>query len=290
MSDKTLTNGDKVFKGALQSALSFARLEYRALRFYPSSFALAVIQSFVTAGMWFFVSLFLKDYAAASLESFGGDFVSYMVIGVVFFQNASAILNLPFQSLNAAFWDRRLEVYNSSSYGVWAFISGRFIWTFFYQLIIQAGVLTAATLFAGVHINANIHVAPLMMYYLGFVCACFGLGLIGASNFFNLEVKQGREPFTWLIDILARLFSGVYYPLAILPAGMRFISRVVPHTYALEGLRQILMEGQGLGNAVVLNDLLVIIAFVVVSMTLGVLLLGRSLARAQRGNGVGMIV
>jgi hypothetical protein len=36
--------------------------------------------------------------------------------------------------------------------------------------------------------------------------------------------------------------------------------------------------------------LLVIIAFAVISMLLGIYLLGRSLVRAQRGNGVGMIV
>ena len=274
----------------VKSALSFARLEYRALRFYPSNFALAVLQSFVTAGMWFFVALFLKDYAAASLAGYGGDFVSYMVIGVVFFQNSAAVLNLPFQSLNAAFWDRRLEVYNSSTYGVWAFITGKFIWTFFYQLIIQAGVLAAAVLFAGVRIHTNVHVGPLVIYYLGFVFTCFGFGLIGASNFFNLEVKQGREPFTWLVDILARIFSGIYYPLAVLPAGIQFISRVVPHTYALEGLRLLLMEGRGLGDAVVRGDLLVIVAFAVVSMSLGVFALGKSLERAQRGNGVGMII
>lgn len=46
----------------LKSTFSFAKLEYRA-RFYPSSFVLAVVQSLVTAGMWFFVSLFLKNYA-----------------------------------------------------------------------------------------------------------------------------------------------------------------------------------------------------------------------------------
>ena len=66
----------------LKSALSFSRLEYLAMRFYPSSFILTIVQSFVTTGMWFFVSIFLKDYADKSLESYGGDFVSYMVIGV----------------------------------------------------------------------------------------------------------------------------------------------------------------------------------------------------------------
>ena len=274
----------------LKSSLSFTKLEYRALRFFPSNFALVVIQSFVTAGMWFFVSLFLKDYADASLAGYGGDFVSYMIIGVVFFQNSSAILSLPFASLNTAYWDKRLEVYNSSSYGIWAFITGRFIWTFFYQLIIQAGVLTAAVLFAGVKLNADIHVFPLIIYYLCFIFTCFGFGLIGASNFFSLEVKQGREPFTWLADILARIFSGVYYPLAVLPVGIQFISRIVPHTYALEGLRLIMMAGCGLENSVVRNNLLVMLGFAAFSMLLGVFTLEKALKGAHNGNGVGMVV
>jgi len=274
----------------LKSALSFTKLEYRALRFYPSSFILGIIQSFVTAGMWFFVSLFLKDYATASLAGYGGDFVAYMIIGVVFFQNSSAVLTLPFSSLNAAYWDKRLEVYNSSSYGIWAFITGRFIWTFFYQLIIQAGVLTAAVLFAGVKLNAAFPVFPLAAYYLCFLFTCLGLGLIGAGNFFNLEVKQGREPFTWLVDILARIFSGVYYPLAILPAGIRFISRAVPHTYALEGLRLIMIDGRGMEDAIVRNNLTVLLCFAVLSMAFGALSLNKALDRAQKGNGVGMVV
>lgn len=273
----------------LKSALSFAKLEYRALRFYPSSFVLAVVQSFVAAGMWFFVSLFLKDYAAASLSGYGGDFVSYMVIGVVFFQNSSAILTLPFQSLNTAFWDKRLEVYNSSSYGIWAFLTGRFIWTFFYQFVIQAVVLAAAVLFAGVRVNARIPVFPLTAFYLCFLATCFGFGLIGASNFFNLEVKQGREPFTWLVDVLARIFSGIYYPLAILPVGLQFVSRLIPHTYAMEGLRLVMLNGCGLENAVVRSDLLVMTGFAIISMTLGVFSLNRALARASKGNGIGMV-
>ncbi|MCL2322537.1 MAG: ABC transporter permease [Oscillospiraceae bacterium] len=274
----------------LKSALSFAKLEYRALRFYPSNFALAVVQSFVTVGIWFFVSLFLKDYAAASLSEYGGDFISYMVIGVVFFQNSSTILTLPYQSLNTAFWDKRLEIYNSSYYGIWAFISGRFIWNFFYQLIIQIGVMAAAVFFAGVKINAALPVFPLILYYLCFVFTCLGLGLIGSSTFFNLEVKQGREPFTWAVDILARIFSGIYYPLAILPIGIRFVSRIVPHTYALEGLRLIMMEGYGLGNSIVRNDLFVMLGFAVFSMLLGIIALRRALDRACKGNGVGMVV
>lgn len=274
----------------IKSALSFAKLEYRALRFYPSNFFLAVVRSFVTAGMWFFVSLFLKDYAAASLESYGGDFVSYMVIGVVFFQNASAILTLPFESLSTAFWDKRLEVYNSSSYGIWAFISGRFLWNFFYQLVIQAAVLITAVVAAGVKVSARVPLLPLIAFYLCFIFTCLGFGLIGARFFFTLEVKQGREPFTWLVDILARIFSGIYYPLTILPVGIQFVSRLIPHTYAMEGLRLVMLSGQGLENPVVRNNLLVMLGFAVLSMLAGVALLHRALTKAHKGNGVGMVV
>ena len=274
----------------IKSALSFAKLEYRALRFYPSNFVLAIIQSFVTAGMWFFVSLFLKDYAASSLSNYGGDFVSYMIIGVIFFQNSTAILNLPFQSINTAFWDKRLEVYNSSPFGICAFISGRFIWTFFYQLVIQAGVLTAAILFTDVNINTNIPLLPLLGFYFCFIFTCLGLGLFGASNFFNLEVKQGREPFTWLVDVLARIFSGIYYPLAVLPAGLAFISRLIPHNYAMEGLRLVMLSGQGIENPIVAHNNIVMSAFAAMSMLLGVIAFDKALSKAYRGNGVVMVV
>ncbi len=158
------------------------------------------------------------------------------------------------------------------------------------QLIIQTGVLTAAVLFAGVKVDAGIPIFPLVAFYLCFVATSFGLGLIGASNFFNLEVKQGREPLTWLVDILARIFSGIYYPLAVLPRGIQFVSRLIPHTYAMEGLRLVMLNGRTLGNDVVRNDLLVLFGFATISMVLGIFTLNRALNRAAKGNGVGMVV
>ena len=274
----------------LRSVWRFARLEYATARYYPSNLVLAVIQAFVTAGMWFFVSAFLKDYAAGALASYGGDFVTYMVIGVVFFASSSAILTLPYTSLSTAFWDKRLEVYNASYRGVWAYITGRFVWTFGFQVVIQVAVLGCAAGFAGVRFAPGLPVLPLIAYYLCFIATCFGLGLVGAASFFVLNVKQGREPFTWAVDVLARIFSGVYYPLAILPAGLAVVSRAIPHTYAMEGLRLILMTGQGLANATVRTDLIVLTAFAAVTLTGGILAINRALARAHAGNGGGMVV
>lgn len=274
----------------LKACFSFTILEYKALKFYPSSFILSIIQSFVTVGIWLFVSLFLKDYAKNALSGYNGDFVSYMVIGVIFFQNASVILNLPFQSLSTAFWDKRLEIYNTASYGIWAYLIGKLIWTFLYNLVIQLGVILFAIFAVGIKVNSNISIISALVYYLLFLTTCFGIGLIGSSNFFFLEVKQGREPITYVVEVLARIFSGVYYPIAIIPSSIRFISYFVPHTYALKGIRMIMMNGYNLTDSSLIPYTFAMIAFSFASVFCGIILLNRALAKAQNENGIGMVI
>lgn len=274
----------------LKSSLSFTKLEYKALKYYPSSFILSIIQSFVNMGMWLFVSMFLNDYAQNALSDYKGDFVTYMVIGVIFFQNASSILTLPFQSLSSAFWDKRLEIYNTVNYGIWSYLTGKFIWTFIYNLIIQLGVLLFAIFVVGIDISSQISILTVIIFYLLFLFTCFGIGLIGASNFFNLEVKQGREPVTWLIDVLARIFSGVYYPITIIPASIGFISYIIPHTYALKAIRLIMMNGYSIFNQQIFPYALIMLGFCLISLTSGILLLNKSIMKAQNKNGIGMVI
>jgi ABC-2 type transport system permease protein len=273
-----------------RAALSFAWLEFKALRYYPINGVLQVIRSFVGVGIWFFVSLFLQDYASVSLDEYGGDFVAYVVVGVLFFQHTGVMLTLPFQSLSTAFWDKRLEVYHSRRFGLWAFVAGRFLWQFAYNTVLMLVALAVALLAADVRLTPEVPVGPAIGFYLVFVLTCFGLGLIGASNFFQLEVKRGREPVTWALDVLARIFSGIYYPLTVLPASIRWLTWSLPHTYALRGIRQVMIAGAGFGQADTLRMFLVLLGFSVVSLSVGVVLLTKAMRKAEQGNGVGIVV
>jgi ABC-2 type transport system permease protein len=274
----------------LRASLSFAWLDFKALKFYPSNGVLQVIRSFVTVGIWFFVSLFLQDFATVQLDAYGGDFVAYMVVGVLFFQNADTIMTLPQQSLSAAFWDKRLEIYHSRRYGLWAFITGRFIWMLGYHTLILLLILALAIWAAGVQLSSAIHVLPAVLYYLVFVLTCFGIGLAGASNFFTLEVKQGAEPLTWLMNTLARIFSGIYYPITILPAALRGIGWFIPHTYALDGIRRVMINGTGFDDPATRQSFLILILFAIFWLVGGSLLLSRAINRAEQSNGVGIVI
>jgi ABC-2 type transport system permease protein len=101
---------------------------------------------------------------------------------------------------------------------------------FCYQTLILLLILALAIWAAGVKLSSDIPVLPAVLFYLVFVLPCFGIGLTGASNFFTLEVKQGAEPLTWLMNVLARIFSGVYYPITILPVALQGVGWLLPHT------------------------------------------------------------
>ena len=106
----------------------------------------------------------------------------------------------------------------------------------------------------------------------------------------HLEVKRGREPVTWIVDVLARIFSGVYYPLSVLPGSVRWITWMIPHTYALRGIRQVMIKGAGFEDGNTMLMCAVLLVFCLASLILGIWMMNRALDQAERGNGVGIVV
>ena len=199
-------------------------------------------------------------------------------------------MSLPFQSLSTAYWDKRLEIYHSQRHGIWALIVGRLLWSVVYQAVISLAILASAIAFADVTISRDIQIVPALCFYVVFTLTCFGIGLVGASTFFFLEVKQGRDPVTWLTNVLARIFSGVYYPLAILPVWIRPVTWAIPHTHALRGIRRVMITGTSFGDPATRSAFLVLLLFCVVFVSLGIALLNKALRQAESTNGVGIVV
>jgi ABC-2 type transport system permease protein len=74
--------------------------------------------------------------------------------------------------------------------------------------------------------------------------------------------------------------SGVYYPVAVLPSWMQWLSTISPATYALRGIRQAIIEGAGLG--VLWADIWPLLAIGVVAVPLGLEIFRRGEVYAKR--------
>ena len=62
------------------------------------------------------------------------------------------------------------------------------------------------------------------------------------------------------------LLSGVIVPVASEPGWLQVVSNVLPLTYAVNGLRSVMLEGAGLGSGNVQPDVGVLAAFCVVTI------------------------
>jgi ABC-2 type transport system permease protein len=78
---------------------------------------------------------------------------------------------------------------------------------------------------------------------------------------------------------LLLVVSGVYYPVSVLPEWMQWLATISPATYALEGTRDAILEGAGLGE--LWDELwpLLVIGFVSIPLGLQVFRLGERHAK-----------
>jgi len=78
---------------------------------------------------------------------------------------------------------------------------------------------------------------------LGFAIAILGFALIAGlaigtiSASLKVLAKQG-DPVLLIYGVFVQIFSGVFFPVDTLPSGIRWISWLLPHTYAISALRE----------------------------------------------------
>jgi ABC-2 type transport system permease protein len=274
--------------GLFRASWAAAWLEYKGLRLYPANLWLAAVQELTTVGVWYFVSLFLSPVANGVVARYGGNYVAYVLIGVLLNQVAVAALNAPFRTLSEAFWDKRLETYRLAVQGIWANLIGRLAWQVVFSTVLQGlavVVLVATGLLPLAH---QVDLVSVATAWLLLVLANAGLGLMGASLFFLLEVKKGQDPITWVYGYLIQIVTGLYIPVAVLPGWLAALGRVLPQTYAFHVMRLAMLSGAPVSS---LTPALIGLALgAVVTMGLGVGMMHWALRHAERTAGLGVVV
>jgi ABC-2 type transport system permease protein len=95
--------------------------------------------------------------------------------------------------------------------------------------------------------------------------------------------KRG-DPFGVLLGTGSALFSGVLFPTQLLTqyagAGFGKISLLLPATYGLDGIRRVLLEGQGLSQ--VREPLTTLLVFLAILLPFSLWVFARAIRRAKR--------
>src|SRR3954469_7011869 len=112
------------------------------------------------------------------------------------------------------------------------------------------GVLRTAALFAVVALffglsfpDANFGAALLLLAVAS--VSFVGIGMITAV--LPLISPEKGAQLGFIAQGLLLVVSGVYYPVEVMPGWMQAIATISPATYALEGIRSALLDGEGAG-------------------------------------------
>jgi ABC-2 type transport system permease protein len=139
----------------------------------------------------------------------------------------------------------------------------------FIQCVIILGL---AILLFGVTIQGSLLLAFFLLL-LG-IFSFIGVGILAIS------MSGDQASGTMIVNLLMfpmMFLGGVFYPIQQMPGFMQIIAQFIPITYAADAMRKIILLNAGIGD--ILFQIIILIAFGVVTMAIAVPLFRRSMTR-----------
>lgn len=228
----------------LRQMAQLFRRDMLTARTYRVAFFLNIVNALFGAASFYFLSTFVASDKLTKNLPAGTSYFGFALIGLAFFDYLSAGLNAFDSSINDARRYRTLEALLVTEASLPVILVGSSIYPF-----VLTSLTTAVYLIWGVILfrlplaSADWPGALLILFFS--ILAFAGLGIISAS--YQMLFKRGN-PAKWIFLGLSALVGGMMYPVRILPPVLRFLARLIPITYSLEGMRKALLNGAGIGR------------------------------------------
>jgi ABC-2 type transport system permease protein len=224
---------------------------------------------------------FYGNAQPAALAAYGGDYFTFLLIGAAFARFLSIGLRHFGRELEHDLAAGTIEPVMVTATAPGLALLGPSLWIVFEGVILLVVQLVMGAAFFGADFSRANWLAALVLTALTLL-ALSGWGFLSAA--FVLMFKRA-EPLSWLVDVTLFMLAGVYFPIQVIPWGLRVFAYLLPLSYALEGLRFALMLGQGLDH--LWSYALILLGFTVLLLPTGIWGFRLAIDRVRRGGGLG---
>jgi ABC-2 type transport system permease protein len=249
--------GSAFFRVGLQQALA-----------YPLSFAQSLLSALIPALIFFFVSKLVPR----------PDYYSSVIIGLV----VGGVLDIGVRGFS-----REIDVAINRGWLEMFLVepvrwrSLPFAMSFWptTQGFITVSLITGTALILGADFNVSGVPISLVMLLLS-LAAGFVIGTLSAT--IKILAKAG-DPILFIYGIATQIFSGVFFPIEVLPAPLRVISWMLPHTYAIASVRSVLLPASATDQIISIQTAsTVLLLFCLIGYPLALWVFGRALEYGRR--------
>lgn len=220
---------------------AFLRRDFQVEASYRLSFLFTVGGVVVRALVFYYLSAFIEAAAGPMLGEYGGDYFSFVIIGIALGGYFSTGLTSFAAALRQAQMTGTLEAMIMTPTPVSWLIVGSAAWSYVYTTFRVLVYLLVGALFLGLDLSQANAGAALLVLLLSIVSFA-SIGIWAASLI--MVVKRG-DPITAVFGNVSNLIGGVFYPVAILPDWLQAIAYLLPITYSLRAMRGALLAGAG---------------------------------------------
>ncbi len=204
--------------------------------------------------MWGFMTLYLLQHSSYFAQA-AGVLIAAVLLWDVLFRGELGVAICFLEEM----WSRNLGNIFVSPLRPYEFAAALLFMSLIRTLI---GVVPAAVLAIFLYDYSIFDMGlPLLAFFVNLMVMGWALGLVVCGVL--LRWGQGAESFAWLAVFAIAPFSGIYYPLSVMPEWLQAIAWGMPSSHIFEGMRSVLIDKTFrwdlMINAVSLNALYLLI-------------------------------
>jgi ABC-2 type transport system permease protein len=191
--------------------------------------------------------------------------ILYLLVGTLVWHYLAVVFDNVSEMIAWERWEGTIEYTFMAPISRFTHMIGQTLFSLVYGLLHTGIILGVVVLFFRLDLSGANLFGGLLMLVAGSL-SFVGLGIV-ASVLPLLFPERGAQ-MTHVIQALLLLFSGVYFPISVLPEWMQSLARFSPATYVLEGMRAALLDGTNTGALLGYLGLLVLIGIIAIPVGL----------------------
>ncbi len=259
----------------MRSILALMRAAFLSAASYRLAMFFSVLSLIATVVPLYFISGALQPLVQESIQAEGGRYFGFLLVGIGGISLMTSAVGAVPGALGGSLGSGTLEALLVTRTSLPVLLLGMAAYPLS-QSLLRALLLLAGGAVLGVAVSwsalpfAIVVAALLIITYLA-------IGLFSASL---VLIFRTSGPLMTAVIAVSSLLGGVYYSTKVIPAWLQDLSALVPLTYALRPLRQLLLGGAAIRD--VLPDVAMLTLFAITLLAAGSLAFGAALRYARR--------
>lgn len=260
----------------IHRALAFVKRDFLNDVSYRFNFIFNILGILFSVLTFFFIAKLFGDKVNPYLESYGGEYFPFVLIGIAFYGYFSVGLRSFSDALRNEQMMGTLEMILLTPTRLSTMLISQSLWKFLQATLNIFVYLLIGILLLKVNIELTGLFSALVILILT-ITSSGSLGIIAAG--FIMIFKKG-DPVTWIFITVSSLLGGIYYPINVLPEFLQKLALLLPITHSLKGLRGALLAGNSCSDLYVHIGALAL--FTLVLMPVGIITFTYAVNRAKR--------